>query len=140
MLLLENKRNFVSGTDNPDGLRLQLTFDEDTRSSFGEFICPEKFQGEVGHVHIGIIAMLLEEGMFHINRAMNFNAVTTELTVRYLQTALIGERLYIRSWFVKKNQRIIENRAEVENEIGKIVARSKGKYSEIEEDTESLNV
>jgi hypothetical protein len=32
--------------------------------------------------------------------------------------------------FVKKNKKVIENRAEIENEIGKIVARGKGKYME----------
>ena len=138
MPLYESKKNFVSGLDNQDGLKLVFSFDEDTCFSFTGFTCPEKFQGNPGKVHIGIVAMILEEGMHSINRAMNFQTNTTELIVRYLMPALIEEKLYIRAWFVKKNQRIIENRAEIENEIGKIVARAKGKYTEIEEDAEDL--
>ena len=42
----------------------------------------------------------------------------------------INEPLHLRGWFVKKNKKVIENRAEIENEIGKIVARGKGKYME----------
>jgi len=34
---------------------------------------------------------------------------------------------------VKKSKRVIENRAEIENEMGKIVARAKGKYIEVDE-------
>ena len=76
---------------------------------------------------------MLDEIMAHINMAMNFDTHTGELTVRYLQQANLGENLYLRGWFVKKNRRVVENRAEIENEIGKIVARGKGKYIEKEE-------
>jgi len=34
---------------------------------------------------------------------------------------------------VKKSKRVIENRAEIENEMGKIAARAKGKYIEVDE-------
>ena len=54
------------------------------------------------------------------------------MTIRYLQPAFINENLYIRGW-CKKNKRVVENRAEIENEMGKIVARAKGKYLEVDE-------
>ena len=125
--------NFGSGADNSDGLQLKLTFDEDTRTVYGEYRCPPKFQGDEGNVHPGVLAVILDENMAHINGAMNFDTVTGELTIRYLQPAMLTENLYLRGWFVKKNRRIVENRAEIENEIGKIVARGKGKYIEQEE-------
>jgi acyl-coenzyme A thioesterase PaaI-like protein len=125
--------SFGSGADNPDGLQLKLTFDEDTHTVYGEYRCPPKFQSEANVVHPGVLSVILDEIMGHINSAMNFDTTTGELTIRYLQPAAIGENLYLRGWFVKKNRRIVENRAEIENEIGKIVARGKGKYIEREE-------
>ena len=73
------------------------------------------------------------EIMMKINEAMNFETQTGELTIRFLQPAFVNEPLHLRGWFVKKNKKVIENRAEIENEIGKIVARGKGKYIEAEE-------
>ena len=124
---------FGSGQDNPDGLQLKLEFDEDTKTVYGEFRCPPKFQGHPEQVHPGVLSVMLDEIKSHINSEMNFDTVTGELTIRYLQSAMIGENLYLRGWFVKKNRRVVENRAEIENEIGKIVARGKGKYIEREE-------
>jgi hypothetical protein len=124
--------SFGSGQDNAEGLQLQLTFDEDTKTVFGSYKCPIKFQGVDGFVHPGILSVILDETMTRINEAMNFDSVTGELTIRYLQPANTNEEMHLRGWFVKKNRRIIENRAEIENSIGKIVARGKGKYIEKE--------
>jgi len=71
--------------------------------------------------------------MITVNKHMEFMTLTGEITIRYLQSAFINENLYIRGWYVKKNKKIIENRAEIENEMGKIVARAKGKYIEVDE-------
>ena len=99
-----NNFSFGSGQENPDGLQLKLTFDEDTRTVYGEYRCPPKFQGDENTIHPGILSVILDEN------------------------------LYLRGWLVKKNRRVVENRAEIENEIGKIVARGKGKYIEKEEE------
>jgi hypothetical protein len=49
-----------------------------------------------------------------------------------LQPSFIKKPL-LRGGFVKKSKRVIENRAEIENEMGKIVARAKGKYIEVDD-------
>ncbi|MFN3604878.1 MAG: PaaI family thioesterase [Leptonema sp. (in: bacteria)] len=126
-------KSYGIGTDNSFGLRLKLNFDEDSKTAYGEFVADERMQGEPGEVHPGILATLLDEAMIKINESMNFDTTTGEINIRYLTSAKIGESLYIRGWFIKKNRRVVENRAEVENEIGKIVARAKGKYIEKEE-------
>lgn len=126
-------KSFGSSLDNPDGLKLELVFDADTKSVYGEYACSETFQGINGNLHPGILATMLDEMMTKINQALNFNTFTGELSVRYLQPALPGENLYLRGWFVKKNRKTVENRAEIENEIGRILARGKGKYIEIDD-------
>jgi acyl-coenzyme A thioesterase PaaI-like protein len=125
--------SFASSPDNGDGLQLKITFDEDTKTAFGDYTCPEKYQGLPDQIHPGIISTILDEIMVKINEAMNFETTTGELTIRFLQPARVNEPLHLRGWFVKKNKKIIENRAEIENEIGKIVARGKGKYIEAED-------
>ncbi len=127
-------KSFGIGTDNSTGLKLKLNFDEDSKTVYGEYVASEKFQGEPGEIHPGILATILDEAMITINESMNFDTTTGEINIRYLMPAKIGENLYIRGWFIKKNRKIIENRAEIENEIGKIVARAKGKYIEKEEE------
>lgn len=125
--------SFGSSPDNPEGLKLVITFDEDTMTAYGDYTCPDKFQGQSETIHPGILTTILDEVMMNINEAMNFDTTTGELTVRFLQPAMINEPLHLRGWFVKKNKKVIENRAEIENEIGKIVARGKGKYIEAED-------
>lgn len=132
--IAKKNMSFGSSLDNLEGLQLKITFDEDTKTAYGDYTCPEKFQGEPDIIHPGIITTILDEIMGKINESMNFETTTGELTIRFLQPAYINEPLHLRGWFVKKNKKIIENRAELENEIGKIVARGKGKYIEAEED------
>jgi uncharacterized protein (TIGR00369 family) len=110
-----------------------LRFDPDTKTAFGEYTATQDLEGAPNIIHAGIVAAILDETMIMVNKFMDTVALTGELTVRYLQPAFIDENLYIRGWYVKKNKRVIENRAEIENEMGKIVARAKGKYLEVDE-------
>jgi acyl-coenzyme A thioesterase PaaI-like protein len=126
-----NPYNYGSGLENEFGLAIDIKFDEDTKTVYGEFIPDKKFEGEEGELHGGVMAAILQEAMARINQFMGINAQNGELTIRYLQTAKIKEPLHIRGWFLKKSKKTIENRAELENEMGKIVARAKGKFVEI---------
>ena len=132
MIEYEDKTCFGCGNANERGLNLQLKYDTDTKTAYGEYVASQLLEGLPNIIHAGIITALLDETMITINKYLEYMALTGELSIRYLQPAFINERLYIRGWHVKKNKRIIENRAEIENEIGKVVARAKGKYLEIE--------
>lgn len=135
MAILRKQKDLSFGTspDNAEGLKLDLQFDEDTKTAYGETTLPVHFQGHVAeNVHPGVIGVMLDEVMMKINQSMNLDVNTAELTVRYLQPARTNEPLYLRGYFVKKTRRIIENRAELEDDIGKIIARAKGKYIEID--------
>lgn len=133
MLEYEDKICFGCCQENEIGLKLELKFDDDTKTAYGEFTAHELLEGIPNIIHSGIISTLLDETMITVNKYLEIMAVTSEITIRYLQPAFIGEHLYIRGWFVKKSKRVIENRAEIENEMGKIVARAKGKYIEVDE-------
>ena len=132
MIEFEDKTCFGCGEENSRGLKLKLGFDGDTKTVYGEFQASQELEGAPNIIHAGIVASLLDEAMIMVNKYMDIVALTGELTIRYLQPAFINENLYIRGWYVKKNKRVIENRAEIENEMGKIVARAKGKYIEVD--------
>lgn len=133
MIEFEDKICFGCGKDNPHGLHLKLDFDDDTKTAFGDFTAGKYHEGAPNIIHGGIVAGLLDETMITVNKYLDCVAVASEMTVRYLQPAFIGEKLHIRGWFVKKAKKVIENRAEIENEMGKIVARAKGKYTEVDD-------
>jgi len=133
MIEFEDKICFGCGPDNEQGLRLVLRFDDDTKTAYGEYVATELQEGPPNIIHAGIIASILDETMITVNKYLEVIALTSELTIRYLQPAFIGENLYIRGWYVKKSKKVIENRAEIENEMGKVVARAKGKYIEVED-------
>lgn len=135
MKVLRKQKDLSFGTspDNENGLKLNLKFDEGTKTAYGDIQLPSHLQGHSpDNVHPGIISVLLDEVMMHINQAMNLEVNTGELTIRYLQNAKVNESLYLRGYFVKKNKKVIENRAELEDDIGKIIARAKGKYIEVD--------
>ena len=133
MLEYEDSICFGCGQDNEVGLKLKLQFDDDTKTAYGEYAAHEFLEGVPNIIHSGIVATILDETMVTVNKYLEMMAITSELTVRYLQPAFINENLYIRGWVVKKSKKVIENRAEIENEMGKIVARAKGKYIEVDE-------
>ncbi len=133
MIEFEDKICFGCGPQNEYGLKLVLEFDDDTKTSYGEYVAHELLEGPPNLIHGGIVAAILDETMITVNKYMETVALTSELTIRYLQPAFINENLYIRGWYVKKSKHIIENRAEIENEMGKVVARAKGKYIEVNE-------
>ena len=132
-LKIENY-SFGIGLENDFGLKLILEFDEDTKTAYSkEVIIPTHFQGNTPNkVHPGILASILDEVMMYINNSLNLDVSSNELIVRYLQEAHTESSLHVRGYFVKKNKSIIENRAEIEDHLGKIVARAKGKYNEID--------
>jgi acyl-coenzyme A thioesterase PaaI-like protein len=133
MIEYEDKTCFGCGIENERGLQLKLRYDPDTKTAYGEYVAGQDLEGPPNIIHSGIIATILDETMVTVNKYLEVVTITGEMTIRYLQPAFINERLYIRGWYVKKNKRIIENRAEIENEMGKIVARAKGKYLEVDE-------
>ena len=133
MIEFEDTICFGCGKENNIGLKLELEFDDDTKTAYGQFSAHELQEGPPNIIHGGIIAAILDETMITVNKYIEIMAITSEITIRYLQPAFIKENLHIRGWYVKKSKRIIENRAEIENEMGKIVARAKGKYIEVDE-------
>ncbi len=76
-----------------------------------EFI-PEKIhQGYKDIVHGGLISTLLDEAMVKVALMQGMPAVTAEITVRFRNTLMTGEKTIIEAAIVKTNKKIIETSA-----------------------------
>ncbi len=119
----------VCGEDNP--LSLELKF-EAVESENGrvraEFTPDEKLAGFKGYMHGGIISTLLDEAMAKAIYRKGWQAVTAEMTVRYVEPVHLDQRLRVVGWIQEKRRRIIETSARLENKMGDELARSKARF------------
>lgn len=123
---------FGCGKDNPDGMRLKFSFDEDNRRTWCRFRLTRRYQGPPGHAHGGIIATILDEAMGKVNKFRSVVALTKSMEVEYLKPVPLGRPL-----LVEGTERIVRGRkhinaAEIRDEQGTTLARSKGTFIAID--------
>src|SRR5882724_10613349 len=75
---------FGYGHDNPQGIRLKFSLDEESRQAICHFKLSRKYTGPPGHAHGGIIATILDEAMGKVNKFRNVLALTGSMEIKYL--------------------------------------------------------
>lgn len=100
----------VCGQDNPTGLRIRFTRDSDGSIS-ADWRPNRQWEGFTGIVHGGLISTVLDEAMSKAVAALNCEALTAELRVRFRHHVATGEELQIRGWVVEKAKRRIKTEA-----------------------------
>jgi len=60
---LQKNYCFACGANNPDGMRLRFTYDEERGCFVCRFRLGKRYTGPPGHCHGGIIATILDEAM-----------------------------------------------------------------------------
>jgi acyl-coenzyme A thioesterase PaaI-like protein len=103
-------RCVVCGQDNPYGLRIQYVLRRDGAVT-AEWRPTENWEGFEGIVHGGIISTVLDEAMSKAVAAMNYEALTGELRVRFRHHVAAGENLRIRGWVVERVKRLVRAEA-----------------------------
>ena len=129
---LQTNYCFVCGPNNPDGMHLGFTYDEKRDCFVCEFRLDERYTGPPGHCHGGIIATILDEAMGKVNKLRNVVAVTSEMKVNYFRPVPLKQPLRVESREVEVDGRKHTNMAEILNENGDILARSKGLFIAID--------
>jgi uncharacterized protein (TIGR00369 family) len=131
---LRPKKNycFACGPDNPGGMHLQFTLDEERRTFVCHFNLPKRYTGPPGHCHGGIIATILDDAMGKVNKLRNVVAVTREMTVEYLLPVPLGKPLTVEGREVAVDGRQHVNMAEILDQKGEVLARSKGIFIAID--------
>lgn len=131
-LKLQKNHCFGCGTANADGLKLRFTHDEARACLVCRFKLGKRFTGPPGHCHGGIIATILDEAMGKVNKLRDVVALTCEITVNYLRPVPLHQSLRVESREVEVNGRKHINRAEILNEKGEVLARSRGLFIAID--------
>jgi uncharacterized protein (TIGR00369 family) len=123
---------FGCGHDNPHGMRLRFSLDEDSRQAICRFKLSRRFTGPPGYAHGGIIATILDEAMGKVNKFRNVLALTGAMEVRYLRPVPLGKPLTVTAHEQSVEGRRHINVAEIKDEKGDVLARSKGTFVAID--------
>jgi len=129
---LQKNYCFACGKNNPDGMRLRFTYDEDRDCFVSRFRLGKRYTGPPGHCHGGIIATILDEAMGKVNKVRNVVAVTAEITVNYLKPVPLNKPLRVESREVSVKGRRHINEGEILNQNGEVLARGRGLFIAID--------
>jgi uncharacterized protein (TIGR00369 family) len=122
-----NDRCFVCGKDNPQGLHLSIRNPEPGRAET-EMVIPEHFSGWARLTHGGLLATLLDETMAYACISRAGNAVTMEITVRFLKPVEVGQKVRVTGWVQAIKGRLVETEGEILDPQGQEAARAKARF------------
>jgi acyl-coenzyme A thioesterase PaaI-like protein len=111
---------FVCGEKNPSGLHLAFSLQDGKVQT--EFIPQKIHQGYKDIIHGGLISTLLDEVMVKAALMHGMPAVTAEITVRFKNPLMLGERAIVEAVIEKINKKIIETSAIVKKTDGTVIA------------------
>jgi|SRR5579863_2969900 len=131
---LQKNRCFACGKNNPEGMHLKFTFDEEQARYICRFRLSKRYTGPPGHAHGGIIATILDEAMGKVNKSRNVIALTSQITVNYLKPVPLNQPLRVESSEVQVRGRQHINKAEILNEKNEVLARGRGLFVAIDPD------
>jgi acyl-coenzyme A thioesterase PaaI-like protein len=117
------------GTENPMGLRLELSF-ENGECRARLHVKPE-LTGWREYLHGGVLAAALDEMMGKIVWKHNLAAMTGRLTVRYRQAVRVGEDIDLIGRIDKVGSRLVRTTAEARLLDGTVVADAEALYIRI---------
>jgi uncharacterized protein (TIGR00369 family) len=129
---LQKNYCFVCGMNNPDGMRLKFTLDEERQTFVSRFRLSKRYTGPPGHTHGGIIASILDDAMGKVNKLHNVIALTKEMTVEYLKPVPLHQPLRAEGRGISIEGRRHTNMAEILNEKNEVLARSRGLFIAID--------
>jgi uncharacterized protein (TIGR00369 family) len=129
---MQKNNCFVCGMNNPDGMRLKFILDEERQTFVCRFRLSKRYTGPPGHCHGGIIASILDDAMGKVNKLRHVVALTKEMTVQYLKPVPLHKALRVEGRELQVEGRQHINTAEIVNEKGEVLARSKGIFIAID--------
>jgi uncharacterized protein (TIGR00369 family) len=131
-LKMQKNNCFACGQDNPGGMRLKFTLDEERKMSLCRFRLSKRYTGPPGHCHGGIIATILDDAMGKVNKLRHVVALTKEMTIEYLKPVPLHKPLRVEGREVKVEGRKHINSAEILNDKDEVLARSQGIFIAID--------
>lgn len=122
--LTDDSYCFICGERNPKGLN--LSFKRTDTGVTAEFILDKEYQGYKGIIHGGLIAAILDEAMIKAANQKGYNAVTAELTVRFMNPLMTDQKAWVDGKVLKESRKVLKATASLKRE-GVIIAEAEGK-------------
>ena len=119
---------FACGPHNPGGMHLKFVADETGKQFVSRFRLSKRYTGPPGHCHGGVIATILDDAMSKLNRLFEASAATARMTIEYLRPVPLYTPLQVWSRNVSKRGRRLTHAAEIRDEKGTVLARSRGLF------------
>ncbi len=116
---------FVCGEKNPYGLHLHFSLHDGKVMT--EFIPQKIHQGYKDIIHGGIISALLDEAMVKTALLQGMPAVTAEITVRFRNPLMAGERVSVEASILNMNKKIIETSSVIKRGDNTVIAEGRAK-------------
>jgi len=129
---LQKNYCFGCGTANPGGMRLRFTYDGERKCFMCRFRLGKRYTGPPAHCHGGIIATILDEAMGKVNKLRGVLALTSQITVDYLKPVPLNQSLRAEGREVSVRGRRHINMAEILDQKGQVLARSRGLFIAID--------
>jgi len=126
-------RNFcyMCGGDNPQGMRLKFTIDDQQAVVLGTFNIAHRYQGPPSYVHGGIIAAIVDEAMGKLNRPDGIRSMTAEMTVEYLHPVPLGRKIVVEARRVRHSGRNYWRECTIRDALGKLLVRGQGRFVKV---------
>lgn len=125
--LVDDRRCFACGPENPDGL--QMEFEPDgADGARGEVTLPARLQGYRDVAHGGVVMMLLDEVMAHACRFVGQKALTAACEVRFRKPVPLGHKLVLRGRLKEHRRNLLYLEGTVELEDGVVLASGAGTF------------
>lgn len=128
------KKNFcfACGQDNLYGMRLKFALNDAGTHFVSHFRLGKRYTGPPRHCHGGIIATILDDAMGKMNKLRDVLAMTSSMTVDYLKPVPLYKPLRVESRELHKRGRRLTHAAEILDEKGIVLARSRGVFKIID--------
>jgi uncharacterized protein (TIGR00369 family) len=138
MLIEPNPTNVCFGCGGGNARGMKLTFEQDdaARKIVGRFRLGAEYQGAFGIIHGGVIATVLDEVMGKVCRFRGVRALTAEMNIAYLSPVRVDEDLVAEGYEKEMAGRNLHLVGEIKDALGKLLARSRGRFVVIDRNNE----
>jgi len=119
---------FVCGDNNPYGLKLKFSYNEESGEVISQASFAKHFQGWEGVLHGGLISTVLDETMIKAAAQKGLKCATVELNVRFKKPALLKNNFTIKGWVTDSKKRLVTTEGSITDSEGVLVATATGKF------------
>ena len=130
--LVKDRRCFVCGAENPDGLKVKVVYDG-VDGVEAEFIAEDRYRGWSDYLHGGVLTLIFDEMLGWLSRYMGHDAMTARLEVRYRKPVPLGSRLTFSGVLEREIKGLLDIKLLAKLDDGSVVAEAKGRMMIIED-------